>query len=71
MIDFMLLFGDSIDIWNVDNFGWVIEWILREGNIGYVVLNSELERCLIENVWVNLVENIDNMIYIKMVFNFL
>ncbi|HDL7795121.1 TPA: peptidase inhibitor family I36 protein [Yersinia enterocolitica] len=70
LTDFTLLFGDSIDTWNADNFGRVIERILREGNIGHAASNSESERRLIENVRANLAENTDNMIHIKTAFNF-
>ncbi|HDM8289898.1 TPA: peptidase inhibitor family I36 protein [Yersinia enterocolitica] len=70
LTDFTLLFGDSVDTWNADNFGRVIERILREGNIGHAASNSESERRLIENVRVNLAENTDNMIHIKTAFNF-
>ncbi|HEN3480775.1 TPA: peptidase inhibitor family I36 protein [Yersinia enterocolitica] len=70
LTDFTLLFGDSVDTWNADNFGRVIERILREGNTGYDASNSEPERRLIENVRTHVAGNADNMIHIKTAFNF-
>ncbi|HDL8285639.1 TPA: exotoxin, partial [Yersinia enterocolitica] len=70
LTDFTLLFGGSVDAWNADNFGRVIERILREGNTGYAASNSESERRLIENVRAHVAGNSDNMIHIKTAFNF-
>ncbi|MFL4557643.1 peptidase inhibitor family I36 protein [Yersinia kristensenii] len=70
LTDFTLLFGDSLATWNADNFGRVMERILRMGDTGYAVSNSESERRLIENVQHHLAENMDSMLHIKTAFDF-
>ncbi|MGN1994974.1 peptidase inhibitor family I36 protein, partial [Yersinia enterocolitica] len=70
LTDFTLLFGDSIATWNAENFGRVIERILKMGDTGYAVVNSEPERRLVDNVREHLAANADNMIHMKTAFNF-
>ncbi|AOF15887.1 exotoxin [Yersinia enterocolitica] len=70
LTDFTLLFGDSIATWNAENFGRVIERILKMGDTGYAVVNSEPERRLVDDVRAHLAGNADNMIHMKSAFNF-
>ncbi|WP_391592413.1 peptidase inhibitor family I36 protein [Yersinia hibernica] len=70
LTDFTLLFGDDLTQWNADNFGRVIEHIMREGNTGNTFENNEVEKRLIENVQTYLAENDARFIHMKTAFDF-
>ncbi|WP_174635133.1 peptidase inhibitor family I36 protein [Yersinia thracica] len=70
LTDFTLLFGDNVDHWNAENFGRVIENIIKEGNIGYTQPNGLVETRLIESVQAHLAENAADFLHIKTAFDF-
>ncbi|HDL8060191.1 TPA: GNAT family N-acetyltransferase, partial [Yersinia enterocolitica] len=49
MTDFTLLFGNSLETWNMEFFGRIIDSIIRTGSTGVSVENSEIESSEIEN----------------------
>jgi Beta/Gamma crystallin/Exotoxin A binding len=71
LTDFTLLFGDSIVGWNQENFGRVMEQIIREGNTGYAVADTEVETRLINNVREHVTANTDHseLIHLKTAFD--
>ncbi len=70
LTDFTLLFGDSVDHWNAENFGRVIEHIIKEGNIDDTQTNGLVETRLIESVQAHLAENAAGFLHIKTAFDF-
>ncbi|ANI31222.1 exotoxin [Yersinia entomophaga] len=50
LTDFTLLFGGSTDNWNAENFGQVIDRIIRNGDTGHAVSDIETETRLINTV---------------------
>ncbi|WP_186378663.1 peptidase inhibitor family I36 protein [Yersinia kristensenii] len=70
LTDFTLLFGDSVAHWNAENFGRVIERIIKEGDIGHALPNSLVETRFIENVQSYITENTTDFLHIKTAFDF-
>ncbi|MDA5545863.1 exotoxin [Yersinia rochesterensis] len=70
LTDFTSLFGDSVDHWNAENFGRVIERIIKEGDMGHAQPNSPVETRLIESVQAHLAENAADFLHIKTAFDF-
>ncbi|MGE4669985.1 peptidase inhibitor family I36 protein [Yersinia enterocolitica] len=70
LTDFTLLFGDSVDHWNAENFGRVIERIIKEGDMGHAQPNGLVETRLIESVQAHLAENAADFLHIKTAFDF-
>ncbi|MDN0087551.1 peptidase inhibitor family I36 protein [Yersinia nurmii] len=50
LTDFTLLFGGSTDSWNSENFGQIIERIIRNGDTGHAVSDIQTETRLINRV---------------------
>ncbi|CNE76707.1 beta-gamma-crystallin [Yersinia similis] len=69
LTDFTLLFGASIKYWNSENFGRVIENIVREGEIGSAVADVETASRLVEAVQAHVAEATD-IIHLKTAFDF-
>lgn len=57
LTDFTLLFGDSTESWNAENFGRIIERIIRYGDTGHAVMDKVTEERLIESVSAHIREN--------------
>ncbi|MDR5016830.1 peptidase inhibitor family I36 protein [Yersinia rochesterensis] len=57
MTDFTLLFGNSLETWNSDFFGRVIDSTIRTGSTGVAVQNTELESRLIKNIREKITDN--------------
>ncbi|MCW6568503.1 peptidase inhibitor family I36 protein [Yersinia ruckeri] len=57
LTDFTLLFGDSTESWNAENFGRIIERIIHHGDTGHAVVDRVTEERLIENVVAHVREN--------------
>lgn len=70
LTDFTSLFGDSVDHWNAENFGRVIERIIKEGNLGHEAPNNPVETRFIESVQSHLTENAADFLHIKTAFDF-
>lgn len=70
LTDFTLLFGDSLDSWNAENFGRVIARIIRSGDTGYAALDTATDARFIESVRTYIAENIDNIALLKTAFYF-
>lgn len=70
LTDFTLLFGDSLDSWNAENFGRVIARIIRSGDTGYAALDTATDARFIESVRTYIAENIDNIALLKTAFDF-
>ncbi|CRY01512.1 peptidase inhibitor family I36 protein [Yersinia enterocolitica] len=49
MTDFTLLFGNSLETWNMEFFGRIINSIIKTGSTGVAVENTEIESSEIEN----------------------
>lgn len=70
LTDFTLLFGDSLDSWNAENFGRVIARIISSGDTGYAALDTATDARFIESVRTYIAENIDNIALLKTAFDF-
>uniref|UniRef100_UPI0011A116F0 exotoxin A binding domain-containing protein n=1 Tax=Yersinia similis TaxID=367190 RepID=UPI0011A116F0 len=72
LTDFTLLFGASIKYWNSENFGRVIENIVREGEIGSAVADVETASRLVEAVQAHVAEatEVADIIHLKTAFDF-
>ncbi|MFA3779942.1 peptidase inhibitor family I36 protein [Yersinia sp. 1652 StPb PI] len=70
LTDFTMLFGDSLDSWNAENFGRVIERIISAGDTGYAASDTVTDARFIESVQLYVANNIDNAILLKTAFDF-
>ncbi|AHK18029.1 exotoxin [Yersinia similis] len=72
LTDFTLLFGASIEYWNSENFGRVIENIVREGEIGSAVADVETASRLVESVQAHVAEatEVADIVHLKTAFDF-
>ncbi|EOF8261025.1 TPA: GNAT family N-acetyltransferase [Yersinia enterocolitica] len=77
MTDFTLLFGNSLETWNMEFFGRIINSIIRTGSTGVVVENSEIEDSEVEKIFIKSIkEKIiehsteNSLSYIKTAFDY-
>lgn len=56
MTDFTLLFGNSLETWNTEFFGRIIDSIIRTGSTGVAVEDQEVENRLIQLVKEKIIE---------------
>ncbi|MGT3164515.1 peptidase inhibitor family I36 protein [Yersinia enterocolitica] len=60
MTDFTLLFGNSLDTWNAEFFGRVIDSIVRTGSTGVTVENTEVENRLTKSIKEKVIDKTTN-----------
>lgn len=56
MTDFTLLFGNSLETWNTEFFGQMIDSIIRTGSVGVAVEDQEVEDRLIKSIKEKIIE---------------